>query len=198
MKISAKVFLGFLLITFILALVEYLLFNFYPQSSITAEVIKNPSDSKIFNSFFAKENILFIPTLFFISLALITIATVLISRSITKPIKELKKKVSESLIENDEDKIILNTKDEIQDLAKTINNQAEENKKIFKEFLDNANDLIQCVSPEGKFVYVNKKWISVLGYSYEDSRKMNLTDILRKDQIPHCMELLREFAKENL
>jgi len=59
------------------------------------------------------------------------------------------------------------------------------------DLLENANDLIQSVDADGKFVYVNRKWLDTLGYSREEIRDLALVDILRKDQIPHCMELFK-------
>jgi two-component system sensor histidine kinase/response regulator len=66
-----------------------------------------------------------------------------------------------------------------------------ESEERYRDLFDNASDLIQSVDGEGKFVYVNKKWKEALGYSDEEIKGLNLTDILRKDQIPHCMELFQ-------
>ena len=65
----------------------------------------------------------------------------------------------------------------------------------FRELLENANDLIQSVDINGRFVYVNKKWLETLGYSREEVRKMRLPDIVRKDHIPRCMELFRRVCR---
>jgi PAS domain S-box-containing protein len=67
-----------------------------------------------------------------------------------------------------------------------------ESEERYRDLFDNASDLIQSVDEKGRFVYVNKKWKEVLGYSDEEIKKLNLTDILRKDQIPHCMELFKK------
>ncbi|MBU0662161.1 PAS domain S-box protein, partial [Candidatus Micrarchaeota archaeon] len=55
--------------------------------------------------------------------------------------------------------------------------------------LENANDLIQSVNSEGKFIYVNKKWKELLGYSDAEVKKLGLMDIIRKDQRAHCKEM---------
>jgi two-component system sensor histidine kinase/response regulator len=70
-----------------------------------------------------------------------------------------------------------------------------ESEERYRDLFDNASDLIQSVDEKGKFVYVNKKWKEVLGYSDEEIKKLNLTDILRKDQIPHCMELFKKVMR---
>jgi len=59
---------------------------------------------------------------------------------------------------------------------------------------DNADELIQLVSPSGKFLAVNKKWTSVLGYSQEDAMGMKVTDVLRQDQIPHIAAMRQRAA----
>ena len=58
-----------------------------------------------------------------------------------------------------------------------------------KDLFENANDLIQCVNPDGGFIYVNKKWREVLGYSEDDVSTLNLMEVIRPDQHAHCMEL---------
>jgi two-component system sensor histidine kinase/response regulator len=69
-----------------------------------------------------------------------------------------------------------------------------ESEERYRDLFDNASDLIQSVDERGKFVYVNKKWKEVMGYSDEEIKKLHLTDVLRKDQVPHCMELLKKVA----
>ena len=39
---------------------------------------------------------------------------------------------------------------------------------------------------------MNKKWLDTVGYSKEEIEKLKLTDILRKDQIPHYMEVFKK------
>lgn len=67
-----------------------------------------------------------------------------------------------------------------------------ENEERFRDLFENANDLIQSVNASGEFVYVNKKWLETLGYSKEELGRLKLTDILREDQIPHCMQIFKK------
>jgi len=60
----------------------------------------------------------------------------------------------------------------------------------FEDILEDANDLIQKVDKDGKFLFVNKKWREVLGYSQSEARDMVLYDILREDEQEKCQELL--------
>ncbi len=64
----------------------------------------------------------------------------------------------------------------------------------FRDLIENSNDLIQSVGPDKKFVYVNKKWKKVLGYSDKEIEKLEFTNILRKDQIPHCMSIFKKLC----
>ncbi len=59
---------------------------------------------------------------------------------------------------------------------------------------NNANDLIQIVSPSGKILAVNKKWLATLEYSQEEVKNLRMTDILRDDEIPQIAVQLRKAA----
>ncbi len=37
----------------------------------------------------------------------------------------------------------------------------------YKEFVDHARDMIQCVDSEGSFIYVNQAWLTTLGHSVD-------------------------------
>jgi len=64
-----------------------------------------------------------------------------------------------------------------------------EREEQYRDLFENANDLIQGVDAEGKFVYVNRKWREVLGYPTDEVEKMNFYDILREDQLDYCREV---------
>ncbi|MCK4416294.1 MAG: MEKHLA domain-containing protein, partial [Thermoplasmatales archaeon] len=70
-----------------------------------------------------------------------------------------------------------------------------ESEERYRDLFENANDLIQSVDNSGSFVYVNKKWLKTLGYSKNELEKLKLTNILRKDQIPHCMEIFKKVCE---
>lgn len=69
-----------------------------------------------------------------------------------------------------------------------------ESEERFRDLFENANDLMQSIDMEGRFLYVNRKWSEMLGYSKEEVGKLNLMDIIRKDQVAHCMECLEKVA----
>jgi len=70
-----------------------------------------------------------------------------------------------------------------------------ESEERFRDLFENANDLMQSIDMEGRFLYVNRKWLEVLGYSKEEVGKLNLLDIIRKDQVAHCTECLGKVAR---
>jgi PAS domain S-box-containing protein len=55
---------------------------------------------------------------------------------------------------------------------------AQESRGRLQDFLDNANDLIQTISPDGGILYVNSTWKRTLGYTDQELERMNLMDIV--------------------
>ena len=104
-----------------------------------------------------------------------------IGRINATPIRDEKGKIIQDLV------VISNITEQKQ--AEEALRQSEEK---FRDLFENANDLIQSVDKKGKFVYVNRKWLEVLEYTKDELEKLTLWDILRKDQIPHCMELFKK------
>ncbi|UCF12581.1 MAG: PAS domain S-box protein, partial [Thermoplasmatales archaeon] len=78
---------------------------------------------------------------------------------------------------------------------KKIEGELRESEEKFRDLFENANDLIQSVDNSGSFVYVNKKWLKTLGYSKNELKKLKITDILRKDHIPHFMEIFKKVCE---
>ncbi len=64
----------------------------------------------------------------------------------------------------------------------------------YRDLFENANDLIQSVDKDGKFLYVNRKWLEVMGYTNGEVKKINLMDIIHKEQIPHCQQLFKRVS----
>lgn len=60
------------------------------------------------------------------------------------------------------------------------------------DFLEHANDLIQSVSPDGHFLYVNKAWKETLGYTDEDLKNITFFDIIAKECHEKCILIFQE------
>lgn len=72
---------------------------------------------------------------------------------------------------------------EVEFRAKTEQAVKESSKRL-QRFLDNANDLVQSVDSEGRFLYVNSSWKRVLGYGDEDLDRVGLMDIVHPAHRP--------------
>jgi diguanylate cyclase (GGDEF)-like protein/PAS domain S-box-containing protein len=60
-----------------------------------------------------------------------------------------------------------------------------------QDFMDNASDLIQSISPEGKILYTNRTWQETLGYNPEELATLNIFDIIAPESRPHCQTELQ-------
>jgi diguanylate cyclase (GGDEF)-like protein/PAS domain S-box-containing protein len=63
---------------------------------------------------------------------------------------------------------------------------------LYKDFVENARDLIQCVDSEGKFVFVNQAWLSTLGYAADEVKDITLWDIIHPDSMDHCQVVFKQ------
>jgi PAS domain S-box-containing protein len=63
--------------------------------------------------------------------------------------------------------------------------------EMYRDLCENANDLIQCVTPDGRILYVNRAWKETLGYGDEEVAGLTLFDIIHPDSQAHCMEAFK-------
>jgi len=77
-------------------------------------------------------------------------------------------------------------------VRKGVQQALQESEERYRDLAENAVELIQSVSPEGQFLYVNRAWRETLGYSAEEVRHLNMTDVIDTEHLAHCQEL---FAK---
>lgn len=75
---------------------------------------------------------------------------------------------------------------------KIAENAIKESEERFRDILDNSPDLIQNISPEGKFLYVNPAWKKILEYDDEDVKKLYLADILSPRVKNQCFEKFKQ------
>lgn len=71
---------------------------------------------------------------------------------------------------------------------KIAENAIKESEERFRDILDNSPDLIQNISPEGKFLYVNPAWKKILEYDDEDVKNLYFSDILAPKAKKQCLE----------
>ncbi len=69
---------------------------------------------------------------------------------------------------------------------KLANYELSQSQAHLQDFMDNASDLIQSISPEGKILYTNRTWRETLGYTTEELASLNIFDIIADEYRPHC------------
>jgi len=65
----------------------------------------------------------------------------------------------------------------------------QESEGKYRDLFENANDLIQSVDADGKFIYVNRAWRETLGYTAEEVVGLTLFDIIHPDFRKHCSDV---------
>lgn len=66
-----------------------------------------------------------------------------------------------------------------------------ESEERYRDLFENSSDLIQSISADGSFVYVNRAWRETLGYTEEEVAHLTLNDVLHPSTKSQCMEKLR-------
>ena len=61
----------------------------------------------------------------------------------------------------------------------------------YRDLFENANDLIQSVDAQGKFLYVNRAWRETLGYGESEVGALSIFDVIHSESREHFMELFR-------
>ena len=64
-----------------------------------------------------------------------------------------------------------------------------------KDFLEHANDLVQSISPDGRFLYVNNAWKKTLGYTREEIRHMVFSDVIADQCRDQCSLLFQKVLR---
>ena len=65
-----------------------------------------------------------------------------------------------------------------------------ESEEHLRDLFDNAKDLIQSVTPEGRFLFVNRVWLETLGYTRDEVSNLSVFDIVAPESYSHCKDAL--------
>lgn len=71
---------------------------------------------------------------------------------------------------------------------KLIQIELEESRDRYYDILENTSDLIQCLTPDGKFIHTNNAWNQAMGYTEEEIKSLNLLDVLHPDSKDCCTD----------
>ena len=64
-----------------------------------------------------------------------------------------------------------------------------------QDLVDNTSDLIQLLTLDGKFIFVNRAWREALGYSSEEVSALTLRDVLHPDYADSTLGMLRRIQQ---
>ena len=70
-----------------------------------------------------------------------------------------------------------------------------EREELYRDLFENASDLIQSVTVDGRFLFVNPAWYRTLKYSPEDLGSLRLLDIIHPDERDHCEGLFHKILR---
>ncbi|PZO43766.1 MAG: PleD-like protein [Pseudanabaena frigida] len=71
-----------------------------------------------------------------------------------------------------------------------------QSKEQLEDFFENVSDLIQSVSlKDGRFLFVNRAWQEVLGYSPEEIADLNMFEMLAPECMPACQVLFQKLQR---
>ena len=64
--------------------------------------------------------------------------------------------------------------------------------ETYKDFIENASEMISCMDSEGNFIYVNRAWKEKMGYDEKEIDKLSFWQILHPDCRVRCTETFKK------
>ena len=64
-----------------------------------------------------------------------------------------------------------------------------------QDLVDNTSDLIQLLTLDGKFIFVNRSWREALGYNSDEISALNLRDVLHPDYANSTLGMLKRIQE---
>ena len=61
--------------------------------------------------------------------------------------------------------------------------------EIYQRFFHYTNDLIQGIGPDGRFQFVNPRWLELMEYSEAEASQLHFEQVVRPDQVEHCRHI---------
>ena len=69
--------------------------------------------------------------------------------------------------------------------------ELQDSEEKYRELFENADDLIHCISLDGKFLYVNPAAYKATGYTEEELCKLTIFDLIHPDDHGRCRERIK-------
>lgn len=73
--------------------------------------------------------------------------------------------------------------------------QLEQDPDFWRDLVENINELVQSVRPDGSFRYVNRAWRETLGYSREEVSRLSVFDVIHPSSRSHCEEIFQRVLR---
>ena len=73
-------------------------------------------------------------------------------------------------------------------------NVAQANEERYRTILDNANEIIFTLTPEGNFTYLSPAWTELLGYTMEEGEGHSFAEFLHPEDIGRAFTYMEELA----
>jgi PAS domain S-box-containing protein len=96
---------------------------------------------------------------------------------------------------NEEDIRLLQTAAEMVSIyieGKKIDLALRESEERFRSYVEEANDIIYALTPEGKFSYVSPNWTEILGHDVQDVRGNSFVPFVHPDDLEACMDFFQK------
>lgn len=74
---------------------------------------------------------------------------------------------------------------------KRIERELQLSEQRFRSFVENANDILFALTPEGIFSYVSPKWTEAFGYELDETIGKPFAPFVHTDDVPRCLEFLK-------
>ncbi|TAE39036.1 MAG: PAS domain S-box protein [Runella slithyformis] len=76
-----------------------------------------------------------------------------------------------------------------------VSNALNKSNAQLQDLIDNTSDLIQLVTIDGKFTFVNRVWRELLGYSSDELPTLRLSDVIWPDSVQATMSQLQRIQE---
>ena len=67
-----------------------------------------------------------------------------------------------------------------------------ESEEKFRTLVENANDIIYQVNPEGVLIYASQNWVEILGYRIDEVIGKRIDKFIHSDDLQICIDFLNK------